>query len=94
MNIDNSVIDQITQGILGFVHKVGETREEVQRKVRDVVQDAVEQLDLVTREEFEATRELLGNTRIKLETLEKKLSELEEQLGRDKDAGEDDAPET
>lgn len=77
MQIDNTVLDQITQNVLGVFDKVGETREELTRKVNDVLREAVERFDLVTREEFDTANELLSNTRIKVETLEKRVAELE-----------------
>lgn len=77
MQIDNMLLDQITQNVLDIFNKVGETREELARKVNDVLRDAVEHFDLVSREEFDAANELLANTRIKLEKLEKRLEELE-----------------
>ncbi len=77
MQIDNAVLDQITQNVLGMFNMVGETREEMIRKIRDAVREGVEHFDLVTREEFDAASELLSNTRIKVEALEKRVVELE-----------------
>ena len=77
MQIDNMLLDQITQNILGAFNKVGETREELTRKVNDVLREAVEHFDLVSREEFDAANELLSNTRIKVDELEKRVAELE-----------------
>ncbi|MBF0161473.1 MAG: accessory factor UbiK family protein [Magnetococcales bacterium] len=77
MQIDNTLLDQITQNILGVFNKVGATQEEVTRKINDLLRDAVERFDLVMRDEFDAAQELLSNTRIKLEQLEKRVAELE-----------------
>ncbi|MBF0142223.1 MAG: accessory factor UbiK family protein [Magnetococcales bacterium] len=84
MQIDNAIIDQITQNLLGVFQSVGHTREEMIRKIREVVQEGADHFNLITREEFEVSRELLANTRIKVETLEKRLAELEAALtGKD-----------
>lgn len=80
MQIDNMVLDQITQNVLGLFNKAGETREEMIRKIRDVVREGVEHFDLVTREEFDTAMELLSNTRIKVDQLEKRVAELEQIL--------------
>ncbi|MBF0185731.1 MAG: accessory factor UbiK family protein [Magnetococcales bacterium] len=89
MQIDNMLLDQITQNILGAFNKVGATREELTRKVNDIVRDAVERFDLVMRDEFETAMELLSNTRIKLEQMEKRIAELEAQTASGKnDSGE------
>lgn len=86
MQIDNTLIDQITQNIFGVIEKFGETRQEMIRKIRDAVQEGVEHFDLVGREEFDAAQQLLANTRIKMEALEKRVTELEAALGDKKDA--------
>lgn len=78
MQIDNAILDQITQNVLGVFNMVGQTREEMTRKVRDLVQEGVEHFDLVSREEFDAAHELLGKTRIRLEQLEKQVAEMEQ----------------
>ncbi len=80
MQIDNMVLDQITQNVLGVFNKVGETREELTKSVQDLLREWVEHFDLVTREEFDAANELLSNTRIKIENLEKRVAELESEL--------------
>ncbi|MBF0423054.1 MAG: accessory factor UbiK family protein [Magnetococcales bacterium] len=80
MQIDNAILDRITQNVLGVFNMVGETREEMARKIRDLVQEGVEHFDLVSRDEFDAARELLGTTRMKLEQLEKQILDMEKIL--------------
>lgn len=82
MQIDNSILDQITQNILGAFSRVDETREEMKRKVQDIIREGVEHFDLVTREELNVVSELLSNTRIKAEAMEKRLTELEAALAQ------------
>ncbi len=77
MQIDNTLLDQITQNVLDVFNKVGATQEEITRKVNDIFRDAVERFDLVMREEFDAATELLSTTRIRIEQLEKRVAELE-----------------
>lgn len=47
------------------------SREEVQRSVQLLVQNALNKLDLVNREEFDAQTQVLLKTRAKLDALEK-----------------------
>ena len=54
-------------------------REDLEQNFRAVLQASLEKLDLVTREEFEVQEAVLQRTREKLEALEAKLAELEEQ---------------
>lgn len=82
MQIDNAILDQITQNVLGVFNRVGETREELKRKAQDIVREGVEHFDLVTREEFNVVSEMLSATRIKAEALEKRVAELEAALAR------------
>ncbi|MBF0369269.1 MAG: accessory factor UbiK family protein [Magnetococcales bacterium] len=85
MQIDNMVVDQITQNILGVFSQLGESREEMVGKVREVVQEGAEHFNLATREELEVAQELLSNTRIKLENMEKRVAELEAAMAGLKD---------
>ncbi|MBF0622766.1 MAG: accessory factor UbiK family protein [Magnetococcales bacterium] len=82
MQIDNQMLDQIAQNVLGVFDKVATTREEGIRKVREAVSEAVDHFDIVTREEFDVANRLLSNTRVKLDALEKRVVELEEALSK------------
>ncbi|MBF0192179.1 MAG: accessory factor UbiK family protein [Magnetococcales bacterium] len=82
MQIDNAILDQITQNVMGVFNRVGETREELKRKAQDMVREGVEHFDLVTREEFNVVNEMLSEARIRAEALEKRVGELEEALAR------------
>ena len=53
---------------------------EVEQSIRNVLHSAFDKMDLVTREDFEIQSAVLQKTRIKLELLEKKLSEFEQKL--------------
>ena len=55
-------------------------REELEKNFRSVLRGGLTRLDLVTREEFEVQRAVLARTREKLEALEAKLAELEQDL--------------
>lgn len=51
--------------------------EDVRRNVRAAVRAALEDMDLVSREELEIQRQVLLRTRRKLEALEARVAELE-----------------
>lgn len=53
---------------------------ELEQSLRRILHKAFDKVDLVTREEFEIQAAVLQKTRLKLESLEKQLSELEAQL--------------
>ena len=50
--------------------------EEVEKKIRQVLQSQLNKLDLVSREEFDVQRQVLLRTREKLEKLEQQLAAL------------------
>src|SRR5699024_9400365 len=58
---------------------VEELKQDVERNVHAVLQEALTKFDLVSREEFEVQRQVLLRTRKKLETLERLVAELEAQ---------------
>jgi len=58
---------------------VGELKQDVERNIQAVLQEALTKFDLVSRDEFEVQRQVLLRTREKLETLERLVAELESQ---------------
>ena len=54
--------------------------EEVDKKVKQVLQSQLNKLDMVSREEFEVQTKVLLRTREKLAALEEKLVQIEQQL--------------
>jgi BMFP domain-containing protein YqiC len=50
---------------------------DVEKNLRAALAGVFARLDLVTREEFDVQREVLGRTRARLETLEARVAELE-----------------
>jgi BMFP domain-containing protein YqiC len=54
--------------------------EEVDKKVKQVLQAQLMKLDLVSREEFDVQTKVLLRTREKLQAMEEKLQQLEQQL--------------
>lgn len=60
-------------GLKGF-------RQELETNFRAMLQNGLEKLDLVSREQFETQRELLARSRLKLDELEKQVKTLEAQL--------------
>ena len=56
--------------------------EEVDKKIKQVLQSQLNKLDMVSREEFDVQTQVLMRTREKLTALEEKLAQLEAQLNR------------
>ena len=47
--------------------------DEIKENIKQVIQDHLHNLDIVTREEFDIQKEVLLKTRLKIEELEKKI---------------------
>ena len=58
---------------------------DVRGNPRVVVQSALEQMELVSREELDVQEKVLQRTREKLEALEVRITELEQKLNRSPD---------
>ncbi|MFC0267721.1 accessory factor UbiK family protein [Kushneria aurantia] len=55
--------------------------EEVQRAVHSAMRSAFDRMELVSREDFDVMMEVLQRTRSRVETLEKRVEQLEAELG-------------
>ncbi|MDX9698778.1 MAG: accessory factor UbiK family protein [Rhodocyclaceae bacterium] len=63
---------------------------DIEKNVRAVMGSAFSRLDLVTREEFEIQRDMLGHARMKLIELEERVSALERELHEARSSGQAD----
>lgn len=57
--------------------QAGILRDELKANFKAVLQSQLAELDLVSREEFDATREVLAHARARLDELEQRVAELE-----------------
>lgn len=58
---------------------------DIERNVKSLLNQGFTKLDLVTREEFDVQAQVLARTREKLEALEKRVAELENQRNEAQD---------
>ena len=70
-NLARKLADTVPDGLRAM-------RDDLEENFRGVLQTGLGKLDLVTREEFEVQEAVLARTREKLEQLEAKLKELEQ----------------
>ena len=68
----SEVIDALPPGVKSLP-------QDVQKNIKAGLHTALNKMDLVTREEFDAQKTVLERTRAKLETLEAKIKELEKE---------------
>lgn len=69
--------DVVKQLIAALPEGLKQTKKDLEKNFRSVLQSAFNKMDLVTREEFDAQVNVLKRTREKVETLEKHLASLE-----------------
>jgi len=75
-----SFTDRIASAIPpGFNH----FKEDVEKNLHALLQSTLSKLDLVSREEFEVQKAVLAKTRSRLEELEKRIADLEQQVLQD-----------
>ena len=55
-------------------------KDDLEKSFQAILQGALGKLDLVTREEFDVQKLVLAKTRSKLEDLEKRVTEMEQQV--------------
>jgi ubiquinone biosynthesis accessory factor UbiK len=78
---DSKSIDDITSRLAGAIPPgLNNLKEDLEKTFQAILQSALGKLDLVTREEFEVQKMVLAKTRSKLEDLEKRVSEMEQNV--------------
>lgn len=76
--IDPKKIEQIARQVHESMPKgIREFGDDVEKKIRQVLQAQLTRLDLVSREEFDVQTQVLLRTREKMALLEQRLNELE-----------------
>ena len=75
---DPKSIDDIANRLAGAIPPgLNNLKDDLEKTFRAVLQGTLAKLDLVTREEFEVQKLVLAKTRSNLESLEKRVAELE-----------------
>ena len=78
---DTKTIDDITNRLANAIPpSFNHLKEDMEKNFHAILQSALSRLDLVTREEFEVQKAVLAKTRQKLETLEQRVAEIEQQV--------------
>ncbi|QDX98499.1 accessory factor UbiK family protein [Pectobacterium carotovorum subsp. carotovorum] len=79
--IDPKKIEQIARQVHESMPKgIRELGDDVEKKIRQVLQAQLTRLDLVNREEFDIQTQVLLRTREKIAHLEQRMAELEAKL--------------
>lgn len=73
-NILNDLVKRLCSELPDNLHKM---KKDLEKNFHVIVQNTFNQLDLVTREEFDAQSKVLSRSRKKIEQLEERLAALE-----------------
>ncbi len=74
--INTKAIDDLSNKIKGIIEN--SPAEDLKKNLHALIRGALTKMELVSREEFDIQTEVLRKTREKLDSLERKLAELEE----------------
>jgi len=81
-------LDDMVNRLLGSLPSgLRNLKADTEKNLRAALHSTLSKMDLVTREEFDIQQGVLARTRAKLETLEKQVAELEQQLRSDEGRG-------
>ena len=81
MQIDNRLLDDLARVAASAAGVVSGVKDEVEARIRQRLEDVLGGLDLVTRDEFEAVREMAAAARAENEALARRIAALEEASG-------------
>lgn len=77
--LDPSLFDDLVKKLSAVMpDSVRDIEQDIQSKIRAVLQSSFAKMDLVTREEFDVQRKVLARTRAKLEDIEQQIARLEQ----------------
>ncbi len=73
---DSKFFEKLSKDLVGLVPKgAATTFDDLQKNFKSLLQNNLNKLDLVTREEFDAQTQVLKRTREKLDAIEKRLEQ-------------------
>ncbi len=81
---DPKSIDNITEKLAHAIPPgLNHFKDDLEKHIHALIQSGLSRLDMVSREEFEVQKAVLAKTRSRLEQLEERVSQLENQLKAD-----------
>src|SRR5215208_5412743 len=80
MQTSNRLFDDLARVASGAFNTLSGLREEIETRVRERVERMAAEMDLVTREEFDAVRAMAGKAREEQEALAARLARVEAEL--------------
>lgn len=86
MQVDNKILDDLARVASGAFGALSGVRGEVEARLKHQFERILSEMDLVSREEFEAVKAMAAKARTEQEALEKRVAALEAALSGGKPA--------
>lgn len=80
MQTENRLFDDLARVASGAINTLGGLREEIELRVKERLERLAAEMDLVSREEFDAVKAMAAKARAEQETLSQRIEELEKRL--------------
>jgi len=80
MSISNKTLDQLAETIASGLQMLGGLKQGAEAQVRDIVENALRQFDVVTDERMQVQEAMLAKARKQLAELEQRVAALERRL--------------
>ncbi|MCB1992782.1 MAG: accessory factor UbiK family protein [Geminicoccaceae bacterium] len=80
MQTENRLFDDLARVASGAINTLGGVREEIELRVKERLERLAGEMDLVTREEFDAVQAMAAKARAEQEALKARLDRLEAKL--------------
>lgn len=80
MKLNARILDEVVRKVIAVVpipDEVKKGKHMLEKNVRAVAESVFQQLDLVTRKEFDAQSEMLSQSQLRVKELEQRIQELE-----------------
>lgn len=87
MQTENRLFDDLARVASGAINTLGGVREEIELRVKERLERLAGEMDLVTREEFDAVQAMAAKARAEQEALKERLERLEAKLAALEAAG-------
>ncbi|CDQ11952.1 conserved protein of unknown function [Acidithiobacillus ferrivorans] len=87
--MQHRIADDIAAAIGDTIARLGTVKEDVDKQARAMLSNALDRLDLVTRDEFDVQQELLSRLAARVAVLEDRVDALTPQATVDEDASKD-----
>lgn len=81
MQSDNKIFDDFTKLASGAMGSMLDMKKEADARLREVFERMMGNMNMVSRDEFEAVKAMAAKARSEQERLEKRIAELEKKLG-------------